>query len=523
MFFVLVLVLTASCNKFGDTNLDPTRSSNLDPVNQLVQTQLRFSGDVTINEALSIIMTMPMVQQIGGAWYNRYGNTYIKNTVYMSYLWEVGYPNDVLNIVDAVNRTKKDSDKTNLHQMCRIMKVYLFDRITDLYGDIPYFEAGEGYSDGTVRPKFDAQKDIYNDFFKELTEASASLDASKDAVPQDLYYHGDVAKWKKFANSLRLRLAMRLVKVDPEKAKTEAIAAFKDGVFTSNDDICKLDHEDIQHGYDDIRGNGVSVGINQYPDDGRPRICNTLINEMKKTNDPRLQYIAKNYWVNPDKLSERLDVTDEVRAQIGIVGINPGKYIWDDWLDPITITVPGRGDLSVSNNGQKVELSNALITSDAPFFNLTYAEVEFLLAEADVRWKLDLGGDAQYHFSKGLTAACRQLALYPQGGPVITDAQIQQFIQDNQLAPGKELEMIDTQLWVSLLLNGPEAYANWRRTGYPKLIPGVTEESNVTTIPRRFEYPLSEKEQNAANMNEAVQRSLGGKDDWTGRVWWDKE
>jgi len=518
---LLLPLLLFSCKKFGDVNVDPTKSSNLNPVNQLVYTQLRFAGDVTVNERTSIIMTMPLIQQIGGAYYNRYGNTYIKNKQYMSELWEIGYPNDVLNIADAVERTKTDPLKTNLNAMCRIMKVYIFARMTDLYGDIPYSEAGKAYATGIVHPKFDAQKDIYDDFFKELKEAGNSLNTSKDAVAQELFYHGDVNKWKKFANSLRLRLAMRLVKINPEKAKAEVQDAYNSGLFVDNSDICKVDYNNITNGYTEIRGNGVSVGINQYVDDGRPRVCNTLINEMKQTNDPRLQYIARAYWTNPDRLSDRLDVTDQVKAQVGLLGVDPGRYNYDNFLGAINIDYPGRGTISVPNGGQKAQLADFLVRSDAPFFHLTYAEVEFLLAEAVVRWGLNLGGDAKTHYEKGLEAACKQLALFP-NGPVLNSTQIQNFKQDNQLAPGKELQTIDNQIWVALLMNGPEAYANWRRTGYPALTPAVTAESTTTTIPRRFEYPLSEREQNAGNIEKAL-TALGGKDDWTGRVWWDKE
>ncbi|MCR8556701.1 SusD/RagB family nutrient-binding outer membrane lipoprotein [Mucilaginibacter sp. BJC16-A38] len=518
---MLILLILGSCKKFGDVNTDPTKSSNLDPANQLALVQLRFSGELTINERTTIIMTMPLVQQIGGAYYNRYGFEYIKNKQYMSELWELGYPNDVLNITDAVDRTASDATKSNLNAICRIMKVYIFSRITDLYGDVPYSQAGKAYTTGVVRPAFDTQKDIYDNFFTELTAAVAKLDATKDAVPKDIYYQGNIAAWKKFANSLRLRLAMRLSKIDPEKAKTEVMAAYAAGVFTSNDDICKTQHADIQNSYSDIRGNGVSVAINQYPDDGRPRVCNTLIDEMKGTNDPRLQYIARDYWVNPDKPSERIDVTDGVKAQIGLIGVGPGKYNYDDYLGSINVDVAGHGTVSVPNNGQKAQLADFLITNDAPYLHLTYAEVEFLLAEATQRWGLSLGADAATHYHNGMAAACQQLALF-KNGPVITDAQIQQFKTDNPLAPGKELQMIDTQLWAALLLNGPEAYAEWRRTGFPVLVPAVTAESTSTTTPRRFEYPLTETEQNSANIAKAI-TALGGTDDWNARVWWDKQ
>lgn len=519
---VLLTVLSVSCKKFGDINTDPTKSSNLDPSYQLALVQLRFSGELTINERTSIIMTMPLVQQIGGAYYTRYGFEYVKNKQYMSELWELGYPNDILNIVDAVDRTSKDPLKTNLNAICRIMKVYIFARITDLYGDIPYSQAAKAFSTGADRPVFDTQKAIYANFFSELSAAEKELDAGKDAVPQDIFYQGNIGSWKKFANSLHLRLAMRLSKVDPETAKTEVMSAYNAGVFTSNDDMCITHHADVQNSYSDIRGNGVSVAINQYPDDGRPRVCNTLLDEMKQTLDPRMQYIARDYWVNPDKPSERIDVTDGVVAQIGLIGVGPGKYNYDDYLGNINVAVDGHGTVAIPNNGQKAQLADWMITNDAPYLHLTYAEVEFLLAEATERWGLNLGGDASTLYKNGMAAACQQLSLF-KGGRVLTDTQIHDFQTNNPLQAGKEIEQIDTQLWVALLLNGPEAYANWRRTGFPELAPAITAESTTTTIPRRFEYPLTETEQNAKNIAVAIANIPGGIDDWTARVWWDKQ
>src|SRR5690606_729160 len=124
------------------------------------------------------------------------------------------------------------------------------------------------------------------------------------------------------------------------------------------------------------------------------------------------------------------------------------------------------------------------------------------------------------HYTRGVEAAMQQLSLYP-GGPVITSAEINNFLNENPLAAGEELKQINTQLWITLMLNGPELFANWRRTGYAELVAAPNNESTSLTIPRRFEYPLSEKEQNGENVQTAISR-IGG-DDWTKRVWWDQE
>ncbi len=520
---VTLLLLASSCKKFGDTNIDPTRSSNMDPAIQLTLAQLKFSGDLNVNERVSFMMTMPLVQHIAGSYSNRWGGIYFNNPSVMAVLWEDSFGADVVNLVDAVKRTTGVAEKSNLNAVCRIMKVYTFARMTDLYGDMPYSEAGLG-----TKAKFDTQAEIYADFFKELQEASAQLDASKDAVTGDVFYHGDVNAWKKFANSLHLRLAMRLVKVDPATAKAEAQRAYDAGVFTSNSDICMLVHEDIRNSYDEpgkgnIKGNAVSASF--FNGGAVPgRFTTPFLDQLRNTNDPRMKYIVR-YYVDESSSTplNRLDITDQLVAVNGYIGIRPGSYIWDDpYLPNVNVTVPGQGVVAATNNDQKAQLANFLLRFNAPFLHQTYSEVELLLAEATVRFGASFGGSASSHYQKGLEAACQQLSLFP-GGPAIPEAEIANFIQQNGLQPGRELELINRQLWVTLLLNGPEAYANWRRTGFPQLQPavGASEQSESLTIPRRFTYPFTEKEQNSANYQKAL-ANMGGTDSWNGRVWWDK-
>jgi len=522
LLYLILLSAMVSCNKFGDTNVNPTKSSNLDPAAQLALVQLRFSGDLMINERLGAIMTMPMVQHLGGLNSNGYGQFYIKAPAYMDAYWNETYLHDISNIVDAVERTKDDATKSNLNAMCQIMKVYLFARLTDIYGDIPYSEAGMGYISKNIHPKFDKQEDIYNDFFNELKTAYQQLDVTKDPVSKDLFYAGNITAWKKFANSLRLRLAMRLIKRDPARAEAEALAAYNDGVFTSNADVCKLEHENTTRSYEDIRGNAVSASINSGAGARLPALCNTFLDVLYNMNDPRLSRIARYYLDDEYDAQARVDFTDQAVPVLGYKGIQPTSYVWDDWVTPADYTIPNVGTVTASSYEQKAQLASFLIRNDATFLHLTYAEVEFLLAEAAFRFGGNFGGTPNDHFKKGLEAACGQLSLFP-GAPVIPATEVMAFVNGNTLIPGRELEMIGTQLWVNFLLNGPEAYSSWRRTGYPNLVPAFKSGySTSNTIPRRFEYPLLEKEQNGANVNAAIQ-AMGGTDTWNGRVWWDKE
>lgn len=516
---LLVMLTFFGCKKFDDLNTDPTRSASLDPVNQLMFAQLWFSGDLSTQERTSSFMLIPMMQQLGGAYNTRYGGLYIKNNPYMWVLWENSYGNDVSNIVDAVERTDGVALKSNLNAMCRIMKVYTFARLTDLYGDIPYSEAGKAFISGIKRPKYDAQKDIYDSFLKELAAASAQLDATKDRVPNEVFYKGDIASWKKFANSLRLRLALRLVKRDPERAKAEVTAAYNAGVFTSNADICLTRHENIQNNYQDVRGNSLSVSFNSKSQ--MPRICNTFLNQLKTTADPRLNTIVRCYKENnvPVNFLQREDITVQIKAKNGLIGSNPGRYIYEDVLSSTAITLASGQSYVPTNVDLKCQINHNMLANNAPFIHITYAEVELLLADATVRLGLNLGATAQVHYQKGIEAAIQQLSLYP-SMPTVSAGEISAFIANNPLVLGRELELINTQLWIALLLNGPETYANWRRTGFPVLTPFPSVESTSLTIPRRFQYPLSEKEQNAENVQAAI--TIIGEDDWLKRVWWDQ-
>lgn len=525
---VMMLTLFSCDDKLGEINIDPTRSSDVNPENQLVYAQLWFSGELETQERTSTFYLLSMMQQLAGPWYMRLGGAYIHEALPMAVLWERSYPYSILNIVDAVERTNDLPDRTNLNAMCRIVKVYSFARLTDIYGDIPYFDAGKGHILGISRPKYDSQEEIYDDFLKELKEASEQLDAGKDQVATEIFYGGNISSWKKFANSLRLRLAMRLVKVDPERARTEAEEAFnaQGGVFTSNDDICMTRHMDVQNTYADLRGNSMSAAINQQT--ASAKVNTTLLETLRSTSDPRLDPMVRCYRENvPLRIFEREDITAQVRATMtggNLVGVNPGRMTYEDWQNARNIILASGATYSAQNADIKAELNNFFFRNNAPFFHLTYAEVELLLADAAVRLGTNLGGSASEHYERGVTAAIRQLSLFP-GGPAISDAVIQSFLANNALQAGNELNQINTQLWIALLLNGPETFANWRRSGYPALAatPRATNPvSTSQTIPRRFEYPLTEREQNTESFRGAVDR-MGGTDSWNNRVWWDKE
>lgn len=128
---------------------------------------------------------------------------------------------NIKDLTDAQARTTDDDEKVNINAAVRIYRVYLMSHLTDIYGDVPYFEAGKGFIDGKFTPRYDTQEEIYNDFFAELDAAVTAFDGTKDRITGDVIYNGDINKWKKFANSLRLRYAMRISDANPQKAQEE--------------------------------------------------------------------------------------------------------------------------------------------------------------------------------------------------------------------------------------------------------------------------------------------------------------
>ena len=534
-FSFLAIALVAmfslnSCTDFDDLNKDPNKSTEMDPDLLLSTVQWLPSSDWQRMHRLFIYPGGFMNQWTGSWTVVYYAGEGQKNTGYFEYLWSTSYPEVIKNVVDIVERTKDNPEKVNTYSIARILKVQNFMRMTDYYGDIPYFEAGMGYYTGNLKPRYDKQEDIYADFLKELKEAAADLDVSKPAPKYDHYYNGNIAQWKKYANSLRLRAAMRLVKVDPARAEAEAKDAIQSGVFTSNSDIAFVNHENlVTPGIGVGTGNAVSNLLNASSAGGTTGstfwFTSDFIKPMEQMNDPRIRYIAGAYLND----AKKTDITDQVLAARGSYAAMCCAA--QDYAYNANTEYPGSDaniDI-VDANGETVSLdlaytrlrpSNAIDAYDAPYIHLSYAEVAFLQAEVEARWGST--ANAATYYADGLQAAVQQWSLFG----VNVDASKAETFATNPLRVNKEeaLYDINMQLWILHFLDPLESWANWRRSGYPEVTyynrnPSVNTSNGKT--PRRIQYPLEEQLKNAANLQEAVER-LGGSDDWTGRVWWDK-
>jgi hypothetical protein len=524
---IVFILAFQSCTKDLQTlNEDPAGFTQIDAGYQLTTVQAGLSGDREDTWRYDLGIASPMIQHLGGSWWTQHGGMYqvVEKSHWYSH-WETTYPRELKNIQDIVDKTANDPEQVNMNAAARILRVYIYAKLTDMYGDIPYSEAIKGFTERKFLPKYDKQEDIYADFFKELDEATKSLDASKAAISGDLFYNGNIDKWRKFGNSLRLRLGFRLTKVNLQEAQKQVEAAIAGGVMTSNSDITMTKHMPISYGGGDLRGNGRSQVFKNEPVSAGFRLVSTLVDFMNNSNDPRLTIYGGTYLGDGiiGVSSNVIDITDDIEH----IGTTPGAMAWNEWSDYGDITDKNGNVLYVGHNFKFMQPSKYVSALDAPYFHFTYAEVEFLKAEAAARGWAGLSNPKD-HFEKGVQASCEMMSFYP-GAPAISQAQIDGLLQTYAAFPTDFegiMEAIHGQMWVNFFLNGEEAYANYRRTGYPVLVPFTSVEwySSGTNgvMPRRFFYPESEAIQNPTNLQEALDR-IGGKNDWLKRVWWDKE
>ncbi|SMG31387.1 SusD/RagB family nutrient-binding outer membrane lipoprotein [Sphingobacterium psychroaquaticum] len=520
---VALLSITGCTKDFVDINTNPATygSTNFDANYTLSSAQLNYTGSIDFaydTWRANLIYSSGMIQGMSTVVSYWAGDKYMLNEGYTAAYWgtsAVGaYIEQVRFIVDVIEFTKDKPEASNLYNVARIWKAVIFSRLSDIYGDVPYSEAGLGYYKKIYTPKYDKQQDIYNDMLKELDEASQSFKDGGDFVKGDIIYGGDLNKWKRFANSFMLRLAMRLVKVDEAKAKEYAAKAVGK-TFTSNSDNALVKHSRAGARVTQNRNSQVLLG-----DGGSEayytKWSKTFIDFLKAHKDPRLGKITvTNLYLkesDKDEAGQNPNFSMDPAVQKGMpngkdLGSNP---IFNVKSDPNWTTF---SDYSSPHP--------VMIAREAPTFILTYGATELLLAEAAVRW--GIGGSAEDHYKNGVKAAITNVGQYSEK-IAISDATADACLAANPFKPAEALKQINTQYWGHTVsqLDFIETWSNWKRTGYPELVM-INYPGNATggTIPRRFPYPVSEVSENGVHYKEAAAAVPGG-DKLTGRVWWDK-
>ncbi len=557
IYFVLMLLVAGlalnSCSDsyMEDLNTDESKASFIDPNAQLTTGLLQTYGDFGLMDTYRSYIT-GFTQHFMGGWnVSNYAGSVLANNDQMRLIWDQYYSVAIKNMVDGIYNSQ---ELPNVNAALRIHKVYIMSILTDTYGDVPCSEAGLGYLEGISTPKYDKQEDIYNYFFEELAACVDQLGTGTDRISGDVTSMStDVAKWKKFANSLRMRFAMRISDVNPSKAREEFEKALhaNGGIITSMADDAYINYIKAPFTlYDgsrdlDFRVNAMGEILYGQDPTSPTFVCSTLFEQLQNTGDPRLLRICRHY-LNTQRSETApegcYDVTDEIYAWMERGGTGPqpcvpGAAWWHNWPTvPETAEIPTLARLVQEFPNAGYDQSNFPARMTRPFLALefeqpdcpgilmTYAEVEFLLAEAATKgW--NVSGSAQSHYENGVRASMQMLNDY-YSVKTITDDEINAFIAANPLGDNPK-EAINTQAWILHLTNPSECWANLRRSDYPVIYDRAQlpkydftyEDPNLQT-PTRLKYPNLESKYNSANYQEAVSR-LGGEDNWHARVWWD--
>lgn len=499
----VALLPLAACDKgFEEMNVNPNASISVVPGylftnSQLSTVNVNFTGAayLTIGGSMQHFATYKEVPAAGDKYF-----TYS----YSTGSWDA-FQGAAIQLAQVIDELEKSPLDVNKLAVARIWKSYLFHRLTDLYGDIPYTQASMALEDGNYTPVYDTQEFIYNDLLAQLETAVNSFDPAQATFGNaDLIYSGDITKWKKFAYSLMLRLGMRLTEVNPGLSETWVKKAIAGGVITSDGDIATIGYVD---GSQTSSRNFIASGLlsTDYVSAGGDnveggKIAKTLVDHLKTTGDPRL-----NVW--------------------SIVWLQNGSTFTADTSTALQQGMPNAAFNSLPANFNSFSEPNpaTLLKYSAPLIVLGPAEMHLLLAEANIRgWYNDVPAATSY--ASAVTSGMKQWSLFGSAG-IISDSKIAKYLADNPYTGGsfeEQLEQISTQKWVTLFLEDEyEIFANWRRTGYPALTP-TNYPGNLTggKIPTRFVVPDSELIYNEENFYEALARQ-GGTNTLSSIVWWD--
>jgi len=403
--------------------------------------------------------------------------------------WDEQYTNALVNAQEAIYLCGDSTKYTNHIAALNIWKTFLFHRITDLWGDIPYADALKGYNHLTYQPEYSAQQDIYYDLLSVLKTASENISENQAFFDSetDLIYQGDISKWKLFANSLRLRLALRIKYAAPERYEQEMTELqnldfisdnFSSALFPFNSDKKNHVYEADFTGEADIQNNPSKY----------------LVDVLVNSSDPRLSI-----FLEKSTLSAVFPWYDEYK------GI-PNLLVYND---PVWNNFDSKwGDIS--------KIGDWFLRPETPGVFISNAEVCFLKAEA----ALDgyFGGTAQEYYEEGIEVNIKFYGDFGENEHIIPQTDIDTYIAS---LPPVTLENIINQKWISFAFeNGYEAYAEYRRTGYPVFKLYDDSEIDHSIFPNRLPYPNNEITLNQTNYNIAIQNQ--GTDNETTKIWWDK-
>lgn len=538
VLLTFILGFTNGCKDFEDLNTDPTTSTVANAKSLISTVQTRYSGDRETQWRSLAAYHMSIIQMVSDGWTVSHGQTYKLDPSYMEFMWKASY-RDINDLILAIQQAELNPEQINYVAVARIFKVLIFSQLTDTYGDLPYFEAGAQSEKDNLHPAYDNQEDIYNDFFKELKEAAAQLDENM-SLEGDLIYGGNTDKWRKFANSLRLRFAMRLVNVNPTKAAEEANSALQDGVMVSVDDNAIVTHGEYNvstSGAVEIRGNGFSQ-VQNFSEEIIVG-CETYISYMRDNSDPRFMMMFGMYAAYEEDAISRynsksstdtsVEISEEYLAKYGsLEGYAAGYFLWEspegspsDIWAPRFVQKEGK-TVQINKFFKSVQIRRNLTRVGLSTIYQSYAEVELWIAEAVERSWVSYGGDVKTHYQNAIYANINDLEVVFGANPNL-DLNAELYAENLWNNTSNKIEAINMQHYINNFYNGIEGFSNWRRSGFPLLTPAVEGRSYMDSnlnglIPRRLAYPNTEMNFNRENLEDHLDNGVNF---WGAPVWWD--
>jgi hypothetical protein len=489
----MILTLFSSCSKFEEINVNPNNPATvpaemlLPPIIQGAVNAMNASGS-RAGQYVQHLSWLGGTSEEDGR-YNLTGASFREE-------W-----NGAMRLIKDVNQLKEIGTQSNLPQYVAvgsILKVYILSLMTDAYGDIPYAEAGMGNISGMEFAHFQSQQEVYALMLTDLEAANQQLKAlpAGTQLSRDILFNGNISRWRKFANALKVRILMR------QSAKADVNAAVAQifnnpgeyPVFEAADDQPTLVYNNSTDLYYwfilNPPADGSGVDFN-----GNARVSDVLVNLLGSKNDPRLFIFAA-----PTKNSYNANMKDA--AQFLVYRGQRAGLSNAEQLAVYASTGFNKDDYSVI--GKRIRKENRA-------FLMTYTELMLLKAEA-IQRNMGVTGSAPATY---LAAVKASLEKWPAVGsasraetPFISEEQINLYLAQPSaaLSGTNPIRQIAEQLWIDSYLNGFEAWADWRRLGFPELRPGP---SVLSPIPVRYVY--SDNEQNNPNLIQWVQDNMGGK------------
>ena len=519
LFYLSTIFFTLSCvQDISELNIDKNAATSIDPSYLVSTAMLNIGGEYENTRAVSIY-TSQLIQHTAStstAWAG--GDKYWYNPQYSGAYMERHFTDVAKNFSNAIYITKDNPALVNVNAIATIIRAFDLHRMTDIYGDIPYNQAGYGLqSPENWFPTYQSQQDVYTAIINDVKAARDKLSptsATVNAFPanQDFIYSGDILKWKKFANALLMRIALRMSKVAPDQAKALFIDANTSGTFESNADNAFIKYAGNPSG---INRNGLSdgyLGTYNYLTTQNIRISKTFVDWMKTTADPRLLIVCGGIGA---PMSTPSAVNISVDSQRGL----PNGFVEANLRQNL---LPNLQPLFDANKYNIFSFPNYKYFDWAdPYFLITYSETELMKAEAAVNgW---ITTNATTSFTNGVTAAIKNWTSFD-ASFTTADATISSYINRRGFEAASntdKLRLIGEEYWAATYLNDIESWSNWRRTGYPVLVPTTdpNAEELPNAIPRRLRYYETEKSANPNNYLKAVDR-MGG-DLFATKLWWD--